>query len=187
MRSPRSSGADQPGRSFDPCRSYLHCSKRPDDPAVFIIAGTRVPEPERAAKTLHRRNYSCAAYSMRQISVRCAFLRSDDALRFHAAGSGKYNHEGGPTRQNEITGAQGPHRRTTLTQNFHFTTIKQAQGDKMDYETTLARYRPQVLSILRIMVGLLFLSHGLQNGSLSRWRTPHLPTFNCSRCSGSPD
>jgi putative oxidoreductase len=32
----------------------------------------------------------------------------------------------------------------------------------MDYETTLARYRPQVLSILRIMVGLLFLSHGLQ-------------------------
>ncbi len=32
----------------------------------------------------------------------------------------------------------------------------------MDYETTLARYRPQVLSILRIVVGLLFLSHGLQ-------------------------
>jgi putative oxidoreductase len=32
----------------------------------------------------------------------------------------------------------------------------------MDYETSLAKYRPQVLSILRIMVGLLFLSHGLQ-------------------------
>jgi putative oxidoreductase len=32
----------------------------------------------------------------------------------------------------------------------------------MDYETSLARYRPQLLSILRIMIGLLFLSHGLQ-------------------------
>ena len=29
-------------------------------------------------------------------------------------------------------------------------------------ESTLSKYQPQMLSILRIMVGLLFLSHGLQ-------------------------
>lgn len=32
----------------------------------------------------------------------------------------------------------------------------------MDWETTLEKYRPQMLSILRIMIGLLFLCHGLQ-------------------------
>jgi putative oxidoreductase len=32
----------------------------------------------------------------------------------------------------------------------------------MDYETNLSKYQPQMLSILRIMIGLLLLSHGLQ-------------------------
>ena len=32
----------------------------------------------------------------------------------------------------------------------------------MAWESKLEQYRPQMLSILRIMVGLLFLSHGLQ-------------------------
>jgi putative oxidoreductase len=34
--------------------------------------------------------------------------------------------------------------------------------EAMDLEAKLNEYRPQVLSILRIMVGLLYLSHGLQ-------------------------
>src|SRR5262245_24816974 len=33
---------------------------------------------------------------------------------------------------------------------------------EMDLETRLNKYQPQILSILRIMTGLLFLQHGLQ-------------------------
>jgi putative oxidoreductase len=35
-------------------------------------------------------------------------------------------------------------------------------GLAMDFEAQLNKYQPQVLSILRIMTGLLFLQHGLQ-------------------------
>jgi hypothetical protein len=48
----------------------------------------------------------------------------------------------------------------------------------MDYEANLSKYRPQMLSILRIVLGLLFMSHGLQKFPVANPMFANLQLFS---------